>query len=57
MIARNRKVEPHKRNEKEEIANWFRIWLENPDAFFDWLEVRKQAPDFRAKFPEAENEE
>jgi hypothetical protein len=57
MIARNRKVEPHKRDEKEEIASWFRIWLENPDAFFDWLEVRKQAQDFRAKFPEAENEE
>jgi hypothetical protein len=57
MIARNHKVEPHKREEKEEIANWFRIWLENPDAFFDWLDVRKQAPEFRAKFPHAEDEE
>src|SRR5262245_61605035 len=57
MIARNHKVEAHKRQEKEEITNWFRIWLENPDAFFDWVEVRKQAPDFRAKFPESENEE
>jgi len=57
MIARNHKVEPHKREEKEEIANWFRIWLENPDAFFDWVEVRKQSPEFRAKFPGAENEE
>lgn len=57
MIARNHKVEPHKREEKEEIANWFRVWLENPDAFFDWVEVRKQSPDFRAKFPEVETEE
>jgi DNA primase large subunit len=57
MIARNHKVEAHKRAEKEEIANWFRVWLENPDAFFDWLELRKQAPDFRNKFPEAETEE
>jgi len=57
MIARNHKVEPHKREEKEEIANWFRIWLENPDAFFDWLDVRKLSPEFRAKFPEAEKEE
>lgn len=54
MISRNRKVEPHKREEKVEIANWFRIWLETPDAFFDWLDVRKQSPDFRARFPEAE---
>ncbi len=51
MIARNRKVEPHKRAEKEEIASWFRIWLENPDVFFDWLDVRKQSADFQAKFP------
>ena len=57
MIARNHKVEAHKREEKEEIAGWFRIWLENPDAFFDWVEVRKQSPEFRSKFPQAENEE
>jgi hypothetical protein len=57
MISRNHKVEAHKRAEKEEIAHWFRVWLENPDAFFDWLEVRKQAPDFREKFPKLEDEE
>jgi len=57
MIARNHKVEARKREEKEEIAGWFRIWLENPDAFFDWVEVRKQSPEFRSKFPQAENEE
>lgn len=53
MISHNHKVEPHKRAEKEEIASWFRIWLETPDAFFDWLDVRKQSPDFRNRFPEA----
>src|SRR5258708_40189547 len=57
MISRNNKVEAHKRAEKEEIAGWFRIWLETPEAFFDWLDVRKQAPDFRAKFPQVESEE
>jgi hypothetical protein len=57
MIARNPKVEAHKREEKVEIANWFRIWLETPDAFFDWLDVRKQSPEFRAKFPQTEDEE
>jgi len=56
MIARNAKVEPGKRAEKLEIAGWFRIWLETPDAFFDWLDVRKQSPDFQAKFPQAESE-
>jgi hypothetical protein len=50
MIARNHKVEEAKRAEKEEIAQWFAIWLETPDAFFDWLEVRKQSPDFEKRF-------
>ncbi len=57
MIARNHKVEAPKRAEKEEIAGWFRIWLETPDAFFDWLDVRKQSAEFRAKFPRLESEE
>jgi hypothetical protein len=54
MISRNRKVDARKREEKTEIAEWFRIWLENPDAFFDWLEVRKAAPDFRERFGDIE---
>jgi hypothetical protein len=57
MIARNPKVEAPKRAEKIEIANWFRIWLETPDAFFDWLDVRKQSPDYQAKFPKSEESE
>jgi hypothetical protein len=51
MISRNQKVEAPKRAEKEEIANWFRIWLETPDAFFDWLDVRKESAEFKSKFP------
>src|SRR5258708_4146534 len=57
MIARNHKVEPQKRAEKEEIANWFRIWLETPDVFFDWLAVRTQSPEFTTKFPPEEQEQ
>lgn len=51
MIARNHKVEADKRAEKEEVARWFSVWLEQPDAFFDWLEIRKQSPEFRERFP------
>jgi hypothetical protein len=50
MIAHNHKVEAPKRAQKEEIARWFGIWLETPDAFFDWLEMRKQSPEFRERF-------
>ena len=57
MIARNHKVQAQIRAEKEEMAGWFLIWLETPDAFFDWLDVRKQSPEFQSKFPQAESEE
>lgn len=50
MIARNHKVDPAKRAEKEEIAQWFAVWLQTPDVFFDWLEVRKQTPDYEKRF-------
>jgi hypothetical protein len=50
MIARNHKVDPEKRTEKEEIVQWFQIWLETPDTFFDWLEVRKASPEFQRQF-------
>jgi|SRR5450755_3619655 hypothetical protein len=57
MIARNHKVQAQKRAEKEEMASWFRIWLETPDAFFNWLDVRKESAEFKNKFPQAESEE
>ena len=50
MIARNHKVDPQKRAEKEEVMQWFKVWLDTPDAFFDWLEVRKTSPDFQTRF-------
>lgn len=53
MIARNHKVEPEKRAEKEEIMQWFKVWLDTPDAFFDWLEVRKASPDFQKRFAQS----
>jgi Ni/Co efflux regulator RcnB len=59
MIAGNRRVAPEKRTEKAEIRQWFRVWLETPDAFFDWLELRKRSPEFVEKFgpPHAEGEQ
>ncbi|HVS73886.1 MAG TPA: hypothetical protein VHE23_00560 [Candidatus Acidoferrales bacterium] len=54
MIARNAKVDAAKRAEKNEIADWFRIWLETPDAFFDWLDVRKKSPEYVRRFGSAE---
>jgi hypothetical protein len=50
MIARNPRVDAKKREEKQEILEWFRIWLQTPETFFDWLDVRKRAPDYQKRF-------
>jgi hypothetical protein len=47
MIASNRKVGERKRLEKQEIALWFRIWLETPELFGDWIALRKSTDDYR----------
>jgi hypothetical protein len=57
MVARNPRVEDSKRAEKEEAMQWFKIWLDTPDAFFDWLELRKQSLDFQQRFSVVPSEE
>ena len=43
---------PNSRLLYAEIANWFRIWLETPDFFEAWLDIRKISPDFLQVFGE-----
>ncbi len=50
MIARNQSVNERKRAEKAEMAEWFTVWLNQPDIFQDWLALRRRSPDFRARF-------
>jgi len=49
-IASNPRLSQEKREEKREIASWFRVWLEAPDLSADWLDLRKQSPEFRRRF-------
>ncbi|MDX6693030.1 MAG: hypothetical protein QOF02_633 [Blastocatellia bacterium] len=52
MIARNPKVDERKRAEKVEIAEWFTLWLQTPEIFQDWLDLRRRSKDFRERFAE-----
>ena len=54
MIARNNAVDERKRAEKAEIAEWFTVWLQQPEIFDDWIELRQRSVDFRARFKEQE---
>lgn len=52
MIAKNEKVAPEKRAEKQEIVEWFTIWLQNPEIFENWVTLRRNSPDFIRRFGE-----
>jgi hypothetical protein len=54
MIAKNERVAPEKRAEKQEIAEWFTIWLQSPEVFENWIILRQNSPDFRERFERAE---
>jgi len=54
MIARNAAVNERKRAEKAEMAEWFTVWLNQPEIFDDWLALRLNSKDFRARFKEEE---
>jgi hypothetical protein len=54
MISRNAKVAERKREEKAEMAEWFTVWLNQPEIFEDWLALRRRSKDFRERFEKAE---
>lgn len=33
-----------------EIAQWLTVWLQTPDAFENWIALRKRSPDYIGKF-------
>lgn len=38
------------RQEQTEIAQWFTVWLQTPDLFAQWLELRKATAEFKDLF-------
>jgi hypothetical protein len=52
MIAGNKAVDERKRAEKAEIANWFTVWLQQPEIFEDWLDLRRRSKDYLRQFGE-----
>ena len=56
MISKNPKVDRQKREEKKEIAEWFTIWLQNPQIFENWIGLRQNSEDFKKRFG-TENDE
>jgi len=43
-------IEPAERAAAREIGSWLGVWLQTPELFSSWLELRRLSPDFREKF-------
>jgi hypothetical protein len=42
FLARHPRTSPKKKAQKEEMAQWMLVWLENPEVFPAWVEIRKR---------------
>jgi hypothetical protein len=40
------------RIEAGEIAEWLRLWLQSPELFESWVNLRRRSPDFVSRFGE-----
>lgn len=49
--ARSKILEEAEREQQKEILHWLTVWLQSPEPFSDWLDLRRHSPDFNQKFP------
>jgi hypothetical protein len=49
-LSQSARTSALKRAEQEEIAQWFTIWLQTPELFAQWLDIRKASPAFKKTF-------
>lgn len=50
LRATSKILEENERRQAKEISEWLRVWLQAPELFSDWLDLRRRSPDFRNKF-------
>jgi len=55
LRARSRIIDAGLREEAREVSQWLTIWLQAPELFSDWLDLRRRSPDFRRKFNTSES--
>lgn len=53
LRARSKIIDEEQREEAKEISHWLTVWLQAPELFSDWLDLRLRSPEFRKKFPES----
>jgi hypothetical protein len=48
--ARSRIIDTPHKVLFNEVAQWLGVWLQSPELFSDWLDLRRRSPDFRKRF-------
>ncbi len=52
LVARSKILGGQERERAKEISQWLMVWLQSPQLFNDWLELRLGSSEFRSKFPD-----
>jgi hypothetical protein len=47
---RDQKSDERVRRQQKEIAQWLGVWLQTPELFEQWLELRRRSPEFKQTF-------
>ena len=50
LISRSKIVSASEKAVAKEIANWLAVWLEQPELFADWLNLRQRSSEYQQKF-------
>jgi hypothetical protein len=52
LQARSKILDRSVREQLKEISEWLTVWLQAPELFSDWLDLRRRSPEYKKKFPE-----
>jgi len=50
LRSRSKILDDGQRQQAKEISEWLVVWLQAPELFSDWLDLRRRAPEFRRRF-------
>ena len=51
LVSRSKIIDLADRERAKEISHWLLVWLQSPQLFSDWLDLRLRSEGFRNKFP------
>lgn len=50
LKARSKIIDEMQKAQLKEVSHWLTVWLQSPELFSDWLDLRRRSPEFKKKF-------